>query len=232
MTTKPLSSLALRLISSAILIPLVLGIIIWGGWVFTLLATLCILVAFSEWVHIARHIPISRIAHGSLIILGLLYLVFSLFQIVTLHHLPEGAYWTILFMAAIWSSDSGAYLFGKTIGGTKMSPTISPNKTWSGYCGALVFPALILFIATQIAPPDFLIDKMVTPSGSLVCFAGIAIGITGQSGDLMISAMKRKAGLKDTGALIPGHGGILDRIDALLLALPVYLAYIKLVAGS
>ncbi len=217
---KPLSPLTLRLASSAILIPAVIGIIYLGGWVFTGFATLCIVIAVYEWMHITPS-PALRV-------IGFLYLIFSLFEIILIREMQYGLFWTILFMISIWASDSGAYLLGKTIGGPKMSPTISPNKTWAGYAGALVSPALILFIATQIAPPDFLIDQAIAPSGTLACFAGIAIGITGQSGDLMVSAMKRKAGLKDTGSLIPGHGGILDRIDALLLALPVYICYLKL----
>lgn len=224
--SKPLSSLALRLISSAILIPIVFGVIFVGGWAYATVAALCIAIALSEWVNISRYIPAYKLP---LIGLGILYLSASYLEMISLRGQEFGAYWTIIFMLSIWASDSGAYLFGKTIGGKKMSPTISPNKTWAGYVGALLFPALILFIATQIVPPDFLIDKAFAPSGTMAVITGIAIGIAGQSGDLMISAMKRKAGLKDTGALIPGHGGILDRIDALLLALPVYMAYIKFI---
>jgi phosphatidate cytidylyltransferase len=205
----------------------VIAIIFYGGWLFTMLSALCIGIALKEWLHISKHISTSK---GTLLVIaGVFYLGLSLFEIVALREHDNGEYWTIIFMLAIWASDSGAYLFGKTFGGKKMSPTISPNKTWSGYIGALLFPALILFIATQIAPPDFLLDKNFPPTAIPACLAGIAIGMSGQAGDLLISLMKRKAGLKDTGALIPGHGGILDRIDALLLALPVFLCYIKFV---
>lgn len=221
---KPLSSLALRLISSAILIPLVVGVIYIGGWPYAILAALCIGIAIAEWVNISRHMPFSATAKTALIALGLAYLGASFAQMTTLRLHDTGEYWTLVFMLSIWASDSGAYLFGKTIGGPKMSPTISPNKTWSGYAGALLFPALILTICVYGMFP-YGVPLTATIIG------GLLIGITGQSGDLLISALKRKAGLKDTGALIPGHGGILDRIDALILALPVYLAFVKFVAG-
>ena len=219
---KPFSSLALRLISSAILIPVVVGIIIWGELAFKILISICLFIALLEWMKITKNIPSTAIAKIIIGVIGIFYMGASFMEITLLRNMLDGAYWTILFMATIWASDSGAYLFGKTIGGPKMSPTISPNKTWSGYIGALLFPAIILILA------DFSFQGGMTTLQSGL--AGIAIGITGQAGDLMISAMKRKAGLKDTGSIIPGHGGILDRIDALLLALPIYLAYVKYIS--
>lgn len=227
MASKPLSSLALRLLSSLVLIPVVIGMIGLGGWAYAILAALCIGIALAEWVNITKHIPGSTLFQTALILLGIVYLGGSFLEMVVLRRQMDGAYWTIIFMLVIWASDSTAYLFGKTIGGPKMSPTISPNKTWSGYAGALIGPALVLMAAVHVTP--FFPEALPTPSLLVTALAGILVGIAGQSGDLMISAMKRKAGLKDTGALIPGHGGILDRIDALLLALPVYLAYVEYV---
>lgn len=224
---KPLSSLSLRLISSAILIPIVVGLVAIGEWFFIGLVALCITIGFMEWTNIAKNININRIAKCGLVVTGFFYLGFSFLEMSFLREQNNGLFWTIVFMMSIWASDSVAYLFGKTMGGPKMSPTISPNKTWSGYAGALVGPAAFLFLAIHVVTPDFLIER--TPEVWVTLVAGVCFGIAGQSGDLMISAMKRKAGLKDTGAIIPGHGGILDRIDALLLALPVFLTYIKFV---
>ncbi len=224
---KPLSSLALRLISSAILIPVVMCLVAIGEWFFIGLVALCIGIAFFEWLNIAKHMTITPPQKYALSIVGFFYLAASFAEMVTLREQSNGLFWTIIFMMCIWASDSVAYLFGKTIGGKKMSPTISPNKTWSGYAGALVGPAAFLLLAIHVVTPDFLIEQ--TPEGYVTLLAGLCFGVAGQSGDLMVSAMKRKAGLKDTGNIIPGHGGILDRIDALLLALPVFLAYIAFV---
>lgn len=218
-----LSPLALRVISSAVLIPVVVGIIWVGGWVFAGFATLCILIALYEWVHITKNIPTTPLKKNLLYVAGVFYLGFSFFEIIYLRNSYEGFLLTLSYMICIWASDSGAYLFGKVIGGKKMSPTISPNKTWAGYIGAMLSPATFLTILMYIIFDDFF-----DPQFAIATFVtGLTIGIAGQSGDLLISAMKRKAGLKDTGALIPGHGGILDRIDALLMALPVFLAYVK-----
>jgi phosphatidate cytidylyltransferase len=224
---KPLSSLALRLISSVVLIPIVVGIIILGGWYFATLAALCIGIAVAEWINISQHIPLSNRYKILLIVIGVIYLEGSFGEMVYMRQQDDGVYWTVVFMLVIWASDSVAFLFGKTMGGPKMTPTISPNKTWSGYVGALFGPAVVLAICVYTIPTYGVTSHPVSYFDTLI--AGALVGVTGQAGDLMISAMKRRAGLKDTGALIPGHGGILDRIDALLLALPVYLAYVKYV---
>lgn len=226
---QPLSSLTLRLISSAILIPVVMSLVAVGEWFFIGLVAVCIVIAFVEWTNISRHMPIRPLFKYALVAIGFFYLGFSFLEMAYLREQSGGLFWTIMFMMCIWASDSVAYLFGKTMGGPKMSPTISPNKTWSGYAGALIGPALILGLEQSLLPMANFGGPITTVTLPHAILAGVAIGITGQSGDLMISAMKRKAGLKDTGAIIPGHGGILDRIDALLLALPVFLAYVTFV---
>jgi phosphatidate cytidylyltransferase len=219
-----LSSLALRLISSVILIPIVVTIIFIGGDVFNAFVGLCMGIALYEWVHITRHMRLPKKRLKTLMIIsGICYLSISLYEMMSLRQHPEGFYFTLIFVACIWGSDSGAYLFGKTIGGKKMCPNISPNKTWAGYGGALLSPVIILMGGMIV-----FFDQPLFLDLTIIVF-GILIGITAQSGDLLISFMKRRATLKDTGSLIPGHGGILDRIDALLLALPVYLAYVKIV---
>ena len=220
---KP-STLKLRLISSAILIPIVLAITYIGGDIFNAFVGLCTGIALYEWVHMTRKMKLPKKRLKTLMVItGVFYLSISLYEMMSLRQQAEGLYFTLIFVACIWASDSGAYLFGKTIGGKKMCPNISPNKTWAGYAGALICPVIILMTGMTLFFDRPLSFDMIT-----ILF-GILIGITAQSGDLLISFMKRKAALKDTGALIPGHGGILDRIDALLLALPVYLAYVKIV---
>jgi phosphatidate cytidylyltransferase len=217
------SSLKLRVISSVILIPIVTFIIYIGGDIFNAFVGLCVGVALYEWIHITRHMRLPNKRLKTLMIVsGICYLSISLYEMMTLRQQSDGLYFTLIFLACIWASDSGAYLFGKTIGGKKMCPNISPNKTWAGYVGALLSPVIIL-----MAGMILFFDRPFFFDATTILF-GILIGIAAQSGDLLISYMKRRATLKDTGALIPGHGGILDRIDALLLALPVYIAYVKL----
>lgn len=216
---KNLSSLSLRLISSAVLIPVVIAAIVMGGWVFAAFVFIAMAIAYYEWLHLSKSALVR--------LTGIFYLGAAGYAMMILRDYPDGIHWTVFLMLAIWASDSGAYLFGKTIGGPKMSPTVSPNKTWSGYCGALLCPALVLLLCVHVLTPAAILAQ--PPAIYITFLVGVAVGITGQSGDLLISYMKRKVGLKDTGHLIPGHGGILDRIDALILALPLYAGFVTLI---
>lgn len=124
----------------------------------------------------------------------------------------------------VWASDIGAYVFGKTIGGPKMAADISPNKTWAGLAGAIICPfllCLLFFIFVSHTITSLGVDIMVA------LIAGIIMGVVGQAGDLIISVLKRRAGAKDSGQLIPGHGGVLDRIDAMMLTAPVFLLIVS-----
>jgi phosphatidate cytidylyltransferase len=217
-------SLALRLLSSLVLIPVFIVITIMGDWAFAGIIALCIGIAMAEWVNITKHISSLASTKVILILLGILYIGSAYLEMIFLRLQTDGVFWVIVFMMCIWASDSLAYAVGKNIGGPKMTPTISPNKTWSGYVGAMIGPAIVLTLCVHFFPQaDFNEEAASAPVTFLF---GMMIGICGQSGDLLISMMKRKAGLKDTGALIPGHGGILDRIDAMLMAFPIYIAYI------
>jgi phosphatidate cytidylyltransferase len=127
----------------------------------------------------------------------------------------SGGWALVLFVfTVVWASDIGGYVVGRVVGGPKLAPGISPNKTWAGFAGGLVFSACIaLGWAATMAP-----------SGRLAGAAALAMGLSlvGQGGDLFESVMKRRFGVKDSGRLIPGHGGMLDRIDALLWVAPVF----------
>ena len=126
---------------------------------------------------------------------------------------PHGLYWTALAFASIWSSDSGAYFAGRAFGRTKLWPSISPNKTVEGALGG-VLAALAVAFLFSIAAPDRL---------SLGEAAGIGLiaSVAGQFGDLIQSAYKRLRGVKDSGTLLPGHGGVLDRCDSWLIVFPL-----------
>lgn len=116
----------------------------------------------------------------------------------------------ILFFACIWLNDTGAYLFGTAFGKHKMAPNISPKKSWEGFVGGVF---LVTLITTLLWFFDILESKYI--------FYAIIICIAATVGDLLESVFKRRSGVKDSGKLLPGHGGILDRFDSVLLASPV-----------
>ena len=124
----------------------------------------------------------------------------------------------ILFL--VWASDCGAYAMGRLIGGPKLAPKISPNKTWAGLVGCVISACIMGALVAQIAQLENFYE--------LVVLSGL-IGLVSQMGDLMESAIKRYCGVKDSGNLIPGHGGVLDRVDALLAAIiaVAFLSFIK-----
>jgi phosphatidate cytidylyltransferase len=121
----------------------------------------------------------------------------------------------LLLVFGVEMNDIFAYIVGKSIGGPKLAPATSPNKTVSGSLGAVVLTTLLVFLLTG---PIFREGLLATPAARLIL--GLVISIAGQVGDLTISAVKRDVGVKDTGALIPGHGGVLDRANSLLLSAP------------
>lgn len=118
----------------------------------------------------------------------------------------------LFLLLAVWASDIGAYAVGRIVGGPKLAPAISPGKTWSGSAGGLLIAALVGELAGQAMHPS-------TPGIA----AGMAalLSVAAQVGDLGESALKRRAGVKDSSRMIPGHGGLLDRLDGVLAAAPV-----------
>lgn len=133
----------------------------------------------------------------------------------------SGALWLLYVMILVWGADSGAYMFGKMFGKHKLAPKVSPGKTWQGFFGGLLTAAVISWAYGVWAHLD------VTPTVLLVC--SVVAALASVLGDLTESMFKREAGIKDSGHLIPGHGGILDRIDSLTAAVPVFACLLLLV---
>jgi phosphatidate cytidylyltransferase len=147
---------------------------------------------------------------------GLLFVALPLSYAVRLHGMGRIGPWILLFALVItWIGDTAAYFVGRSIGKHKMSPILSPNKTWEGAAASMA-GALLLgwWLSLRINAP--------TP---VVLGLAAAGNIAGQVGDLLESAFKRSAGVKDSGSILPGHGGMLDRIDALILTIPVVWYY-------
>lgn len=144
-----------------------------------------------------------------------LYSSYAFRMLLNLRVRPNGIGWVLLVFVAIWATDTGAYFVGRALGGRKLLPEVSPKKTVSGALGGLVLAVgLTAFIG-------------VFPMGFGASYAaqfaalGAVISVAGQAGDLVESALKRHYAVKDSGWLLPGHGGVLDRFDSLLLAAPI-----------
>ncbi len=123
----------------------------------------------------------------------------------------------LVVMTTMWACDSAAYFAGRYLGKHKCSPQISPKKTWEGVIGGTLFSIFWFWIWTQSGFGPTVFDM---PLGTAIAFAFI-ISVVGQMGDLLISALKRWSGIKDTGGIFPGHGGVLDRADSFYLAAPI-----------
>lgn len=153
-----------------------------------------------------------------------LYISVPFGLLITLFNIPqrEGFFPGIIIglFAIIWSSDVFAYLVGSMIGKTRLFERISPNKSWEGSIGGLVFALLAAYILSLIYADLTLVQWMVM---------ALIIVVTGSIGDLVESMLKRIAGVKDTGTLLPGHGGVLDRFDATIFATPFVFVYINMI---
>ena len=128
----------------------------------------------------------------------------------------------VLFV--VWATDTGGYVVGKTVGGPKLCPKISAKKTWSGLLGAIAFSAVTTYVFIIAMSYH---NHLQLPMRFLV-LSSIGLAIVSQAGDLFESKIKRHLGIKDSGNLIPGHGGIFDRVDGLLFAAPVVALFVLL----
>jgi phosphatidate cytidylyltransferase len=154
--------------------------------------------------------------------LGAAYLAIPALALIWLRGLPQfGLQIVVWLLVVVRTTDILAYLVGRSVGGPRLAPSISPGKTWSGLCGGVLAAALAGAVTAGL-----------TGSERLLQAAGLGglLAIVAQIGDLIESMLKRRAGIKDSGSLIPGHGGVLDRLDGLILAAPV-LALLGLALG-
>jgi phosphatidate cytidylyltransferase len=233
-----------------------LGALAGGGWLLWAFVTIVAMIALVEWSGLAGAAPVRTVialilffgvlvlasplvwgaTRDTLAVLAVAAIVVAMFvgsprvgwgliyagapaiALLSLRALPHGfalALWTVLVVIL---TDTGAYFSGRAIGGPKLSPALSPNKTWAGLLGGMV-AALIggALVGTALGLPR------------ATLWLGAPLAVVSQAGDLYESALKRKAGVKDSGRLLPGHGGILDRIDGLI---PVACLVATLVAGG
>jgi phosphatidate cytidylyltransferase len=192
-----------RVISAAILAPIVLFIVYVGTPFFEIMISLAALIMAQEWRKVCK----NRILW---LIIGLFYISLPCLALLSLRANPtfgkEILFW---LLSIVWAADTGAYIFGRLIGGWKLAPVISPNKTWAGFIGGIILASIF----------GSLIALLLMLEASITMLALSAfIGALSQIGDLVESWFKRYFEVKDTGNIIPGHGGLLDRVDGLLMA--------------
>ena len=211
-SARPAQSAARNLVTrigvAAILIPLAIAAAWAGGWIWAALVVPVAIGLFIEWISIVKAAPAT--SRPGWIALGALYAIAALVGSLLLRHDPQyGFVALLLVLAVVWASDIGGYFAGKSIGGPKLAPRISPNKTWSGAIGGF---GLSLLVAAGFAMAG---QGMLLP----LLLVAAALSVTSQAGDLFESAVKRRFGVKDSSQIIPGHGGLLDRLDGFVAAI-------------
>ena len=230
--------------ASAVVMLAVAGTALWlGSWWWTVLVAAVALGVLWEWKSLAFAISQGRMARLAWAFAGLVYMVVAAVVLIILRLPDEGIFQVGLVLLAVIGVDVGAYLAGRSIGGPKIAPKISPSKTWAGLFGGVLGASLLLIglswswrsgmcdvyfraydqplpygtvrfdgPCSLVAPPL----SYLLPVGTLI---GALIAVVAQAGDFFESWMKRRAGVKDSGNLIPGHGGLFDRLDGLLAVL-------------
>ena len=209
-----------RIVTAAVCIPLFLFVIIMGGWWLAIPLILLTLLAVAEYLQLVQRIqPQERSAW---LLLGSAYIILGFLSLLGLrlsHHNCLVAFWLLM---TIWVTDSAAYFVGKKYGRHKLAPQISPNKTWEGTLAGAGAGMLLAGIFFSIAfHVNFFASLLVS----------LLISSIGQVGDLVESKVKRLAGVKDSGKLFPGHGGVLDRFDSIMLSAPFAYILSLLIVG-
>ena len=245
------SDLPIRAVAGLAMIAVAMVCVTLGGIAFWLLAVVVALIMMAEWSDLhaasardkrigqfALSVPLALMAPPSLIIEnrdffvsgllagaaffvvivtnrralagGILYCGLPVLALTVIRREPEGAVYLLWALALVWACDIGAYFSGRTFGGPKLAPVISPNKTWAGLIGGVILASLF-GLAMQ---SSYGLPLRLTAATPLLAVLAVL-------GDLYESWLKRRAGVKDSGTLIPGHGGVLDRLDGVVPVAPV-----------
>jgi phosphatidate cytidylyltransferase len=207
------------------------ALLLWGLPLVTVLAPLVYLLVSLRRDPLTRALPDAAVSY-----IALPYVGFTLGVLPVLQSSRNGALYLLVLMLLVWCGDIAAFYVGKAIGKHKLAPRVSPGKSWEGAIASVVGAVavgLLLFrfsgaIADSLRNIHLLSPAAMSTSSQVrsvplwvVVLFAVVVNVSAQFGDLVESALKRGAGVKDSGTLLPGHGGVLDRIDALLFALPV-----------
>ena len=198
-----------RILSSIILIPMALFFIIKGSLLFNFFISICFLITVYEWQFMTRKKNYNLI--------GLIFLIISFYSVYKLRNSFIGDYIYLLFVTIVCvSTDIGGYAFGKIFKGPRLTK-ISPKKTYSGMIGGFILSTIT---ATIFFNNVFLFNNLIKDLTLGLFILVLLISAISQLGDIIVSYFKRLSKIKDTGKIIPGHGGLLDRIDGMIFAFP------------
>jgi phosphatidate cytidylyltransferase len=178
----------------------VLFVLAWCTFIFFLFY----LLSYGHIEQLARDLSVN--------ILGIIYLPFLLGHFIWLRYLPEGELWVLWLLIVIFAGDTGAFYVGRALGKSKLYPLVSPGKTWAGAWGGLLMALVAGMLAGKWLFPELKLQSL--------GWLALVLGVVGLLGDLFESMLKRRAQVKDASEILPGHGGMLDRLDSLLFAAP------------
>jgi phosphatidate cytidylyltransferase len=219
------SDLGVRSLSAVVMFA-VAGTALWlGALVWTVFVLLLGFGVVREWVALATGFNTPGLARLGWVAAGAIYCGLAVTMLVVLREGQGGILPVLTILLAVICTDIGAYFAGRTFGGPKIAPKVSPSKTWAGLVGgslaAVLAIAAVMFVEHRVGVEGYyqvrfgFKEPLLTPNW-MASLVGVPIAIIAQAGDFFESWMKRRAGVKDSGALIPGHGGLFDRVDGLL----------------
>jgi len=217
---RPGADLPVRLASAAVMLALA-GIAVWrGGAVLDSFIALVGLATFVEFVLLIRRIPMAAPRRIAALLGGAVYILYASLVLILL----PVAYVAVL-VGTVIATDTGAFFTGRSLGGPKIAPSVSPSKTWAGLFGGMIVAALWMVLvlttlgyglATMDSVKLSLAQAFLSRETAIGALVGAGLAIAAQAGDFLESWIKRRAGVKDSSRLIPGHGGVFDRTDGIL----------------
>lgn len=195
-----MSEISIRTLTGVAMILLALGVTLVGGYSFAILTAAAATVVFYEWTRITRGWG------AGWYVAGFVYALAAALALLWVRDRADNGAWLVLWIfVVVWMTDIGGYFVGRAVGGPKLAPSISPGKTWAGFYGGVI-AATIFGAAWALFTGLHLLLLLLAP----------LFAVAAQGGDLFESWMKRRAGVKDSGTWLPGHGGVFDRLDGLL----------------
>lgn len=202
------SDLPVRFASAVVIVAISLTALWLGGWVWSGFAMIVAGGVLYEWRALVRALNPSPLRETVWTLAGILYLAPAAAMLMLMREGERGFADVLTLITLVAAIDIGAYFTGRALGGPKIAPAISPSKTWAGLLGGILGALAVLILSARLSAA--------TPAWWQVLGLAVLAAIVAQAGDFFESWMKRRAGVKDSGKLIPGHGGLFDRVDGLI----------------